>query len=172
MQPVSKEDNMHFFKTVFSPKTILECFSIAFRFVGAVYVVIGAVSIVSGTVKQDGSADIADLKIGAALLLLALCLWLPARAHCKKMETLQENGFRVRGRIHSVRKYWFINISYGARRSPRRLFYEYDYGGQSYRGHSDLIWKRPDFQTGDPVSVLIDENAPRISCPDLTFARD
>ncbi|WP_326974891.1 DUF3592 domain-containing protein [Caproicibacter sp. BJN0012] len=147
---------MHFFKTVFSPKTIMECFSLALRFVGAAYAVIGAVS-----------ADFADLEIGAVLLLLALCLWLVANMHNKKVEILRENGFRVQARIRFIRKYWLTGISCGAQRHPWRFFYEYKYGGESYRGRSDLLWEHPDFGSGDPVTVLIDENNPEKSCPDF-----
>ncbi|XOQ43264.1 MAG: hypothetical protein ACFWTN_02225 [Clostridium sp.] len=154
---------MRLFKTFFSPKTVLECFSVVLTLLGTIYCVI---SFPLYCLKKE--IGLTFLLIGLGFLFLSLCLWIPARIHHKKIDFLLNSGLFVQGKVYKVRQYRYISFSHKAlgKRHPWRFWYEYEYGGKTYRGRSDLLWQTPDFHVGDPIIVWIDLNRPGTSCPD------
>lgn len=155
---------MRLFQTIFSPKTVTECFSVVLTLLGIIYSII---SFPLYFLKEE--IGLVFLLIGLGFLFFALCLWIPARIHHKKNDSLLNSGLFVRGKVHKVRQYKYISFSYRAlkKRHPWRLWYEYEYGGKTYRGHSDLLWQPPDFHVGDPITVWVDLNKPGTSCADI-----
>ena len=158
---------MRLIKPFFSPKTISECLSSIFVILGTVYCAISILMIIP---KSPFNIIFSSfLQVGLGLLFAALCLWIFAQIHHKKMDTLRQNGFSVRGKVLAVRHYRYINFSYKAfkKRHPWRIWYEYHYNGQTFRAHSDLLWEPPTLNAGDSIFVLIDVDRSGISCPNI-----
>ncbi|MFU0832193.1 MAG: hypothetical protein ACFWUC_04545 [Oscillospiraceae bacterium] len=155
-------------KKFFSPKTVLECFSVVLTLLGIIYCVI---SFPLYCLKKE--IGFTFLLIGLGFLFLALLLWIPAWIHHRKNDSLLNSGLFVRGKVHKVRQYRYISFSYKAlrKRHPWRFWYEYEYGGKTYLGRSNLLWQKPDLHVGDPITVWVDLNRPGTSCPDTVSCK-
>lgn len=151
---------MRFLRNIFQTKTISEFWMLCLAFMGVAFLIVAV-----------GIHNFAWL--GAVFLAIALCLFPITRLQKKKLDTLLKTGKRTYADVSRTAHYRFMSgigsVETTIKPTPYRIFYEYEYNGQQYRGYSFLLWKCPNLSRGERVPIIVNENSPKNSCLDIVF---
>lgn len=139
------------------PKYIEKLYALISFCLGSVFLIMGLLCFV-GVLKPTAYSQVQNpiimgtifALLGVAFCIVQTILIVINSAKRKLHNELLSSGTKLNGTVDKV--YLQKYIHYG-KKSPFRNCYTYTYQGEIYNSKSCLLWDKPNFKEGDPITV-------------------
>ena len=124
--------------------------------------VVGFCLVVTGVILAlvDNPEGIELVIWGISIALLAFLLWVWGRMIIRRNKRLVQSGTRITATATRIRQNYYTDMPFQKNTHPYFIDFQYLVDGRLYKGHSPMIWERPELTSKD-VPVYIDSAHPR-----------
>lgn len=143
------------------PRYMEELLKIIFLWLGPAFILLGLLCFAGLLRPQSGSMVQSPTLLGSIFSLLGIVFFIAhlivkaiAGFKNKRRCQLLEHGTELNGTVEKVYLQKYMRYK---NESPYRIVYSYTHQGKLYHHKSGLIWDKPDFAQGDPLTVYADD---------------